>query len=63
LQLQSIDFHDLASLPALDHETALRRSAEAFSAAGVLPASANPIAATTKFTASFVEGEVAPEPQ
>jgi hypothetical protein len=56
LRLRSIDLTAVESLPVLDDETALRKCAEAFAAAGLRLESANPVAGNTTFTASFVNG-------
>ena len=53
LHLKSIDFRALESLPVLDGEAALRKSAEAFASAGLRLESANPVAGNTKFTGHF----------
>lgn len=57
LHLKSIDFRALESLPVLDGEAALRKSAEAFASAGLRLESANPVAGNTKFTATFLDGD------
>src|ERR1700727_159621 len=57
LHLTSIDLTALASLPVMDNEAALRKSAEAFASAGLRLESARPVAGSTTFTASFVDGD------
>jgi hypothetical protein len=57
LQLKAIDFAALESLPVLGHEAALRKSAEAFASAGLRLESARPVAGSTTFTATFVDGD------
>jgi hypothetical protein len=57
LHLKSIDLTALASLPVMDNEAALRKSGEAFASAGLHLESAHPVAGSTTFTASFVDGD------
>jgi Family of unknown function (DUF6345) len=56
LRLQSIDFAALEKLSVMDDETALRKTAEAFASAGLRLEQARPVAANTKFSATFVDG-------
>ena len=56
LRLQSIDLANLENLSAMDDETAVRRCSEAFASVGLELGSAEPVAGSTRFTASFVDG-------
>src|ERR1017187_6067560 len=57
LRLESLDLAALEKLPGMDQETALRKTAEAFAAAGLPLESARPVTGHTKLTVSFVDGD------
>ncbi len=56
LHLQKVDFDALRQLSALDHDAALRKTAEPLESAGLTFPNAKRIAGNTKITVNFVDG-------